>query len=302
MLPTLRSLLNRPLAENFDARTQFRLSLQSGLYVFLLAGLLNGAYRGGERLVAVVGLSLGCVATVSLANIVLPRLLPVVYDEDRWTVGRHSLHTLVVLLLISSSNELILEVLGIARPSFGKMYLIVTSIGLFPIMLGVFIAEQRRLKRHLAQAQVLNQQLDRHPTSPDDQPNPLPGTMLPQPIVQLMSENGRERLSLSPNQLRYVESVDNYVQVHWLDDGTAQKTVLRSTLKGIESALGQHPQFFRCHRAFVVNLLTVVHADGNARGYQLTLDGVKETIPVSRSFLSAFDGRLKAQSRFPIRP
>jgi DNA-binding LytR/AlgR family response regulator len=182
------------------------------------------------------------------------------------------------------------------------MYLIVTSIGLFPIMLGVFMAEQRRLKRHLAQAQVLNQQLDRHPNSPDDQPNSSPGTMLPQPIVQLVSESGRERLSLSPNQLRYVESVDNYVQVHWLDDGVAQKTVLRSTLKGIESALGQHPQFFRCHRAYLVNLSAVVQADGNARGYQLTLDGVNETVPVSRSFLSAFDGRLKAQSRFPIRP
>ncbi|WP_317166355.1 LytTR family DNA-binding domain-containing protein [Spirosoma agri] len=48
---------------------------------------------------------------------------------------------------------------------------------------------------------------------------------------------------------------------------------MRSTLKGIESALGQHPQFFRCHRAFVVNLSTVVHADGNARGYQLPLEG-----------------------------
>jgi DNA-binding LytR/AlgR family response regulator len=195
-----------------------------------------------------------------------------------------------------------LKVLGFAHPSFGKMYLIVTSIGLFPIMLGVFMAEQRRLKRHLAQAQVLNQQLDTHPTSPDDQPNPLPEAMLVQPIVQLVSESGRERLSVSLDQLRYVESVDNYVQVHWLDEGTAQKTVLRSTLKGIESALGQYPQLFRCHRAYLVNLSAVVHADGNARGYQLTLEGVNETIPVSRSLLSAFDARLKAQSHFPIRP
>ncbi|WP_317171893.1 LytR/AlgR family response regulator transcription factor [Spirosoma validum] len=96
--------------------------------------------------------------------------------------------------------------------------------------------------------------------------------------------------------------MDNYVEVHWLDGDTAQKTVLRSTLKGIESVLEQHPQFFRCHRAYLVNLSAVVHADGNARGYQLTLEGVNQTTPVSRSLLSAFDGRLKAISRFPIRP
>lgn len=302
MLQTLRSFLNRPLAENFDARTQFLLALQSGLYVFLLAGLLNGAFRGGKVLIAIVGLSLGCVAMVSLANIVLPRLLPVVYDEDRWTVGRHMLHTLWVLLLISISNELILDVSGIGRPSFGKMYLMVTTIGLFPIMLGVFMAEQRRLKRNLAQAQVLNQQLHRQPAAPVAQPEPLPDATLPQSVVQLVSESGRERLSLSPSQLRYVASVDNYVEVHWVNGGVVQKTVLRSTLKDVATALGQHLQFFRCHRAFVVNLSAVVHADGNARGYQLTLDGVSETVPVSRSFLSAFDGRLKEQSRFPIRP
>ncbi|WP_223861022.1 hypothetical protein [Spirosoma validum] len=112
----MRSFLNRPLAENFYARTQFRLALQSGLYVFLLAGLLNGAYQGGERLAAVAGLSLGCVATVVFANSVLPRLLPVIYDEDRCTLGRHIVHTLVVLLLITSCNELTLDVLGMTRP------------------------------------------------------------------------------------------------------------------------------------------------------------------------------------------
>lgn len=302
MLQTLRSFLNRPLAEDFDARTQFWMAIQSGLYVFLLAGLLNGAFRGGKILIVIVGLSLGCVATVSFANIVLPRLLPVVYDEDRWTVWRHMLHTLWVLLLISISNELFLEVSGFDPPSFGKMFLMVTTIGLFPIMLGLLVAEQRRLKRNLAQAQVLNQQLDRQPATPVAQPNPLPDATLPQPLVQLVSESGRERLSLSPGQLRYVESVDNYVEVHWLNGGVAHKTVLRSTLKDVATALGQHPQFFRCHRAFLVNLSAVVHADGNARGYQLTLDGVNQTIPVSRSFLSAFNGRLKAQSSFPIRP
>jgi DNA-binding LytR/AlgR family response regulator len=180
------------------------------------------------------------------------------------------------------------------------MYLLVTAIGFFPIMLGVFVAEQRRLKRNLAHAQTLNDQLA-HRSEPAS-PVPIPSQPTPQSILDatptqrllLLSENGKERLSLQPDQLLFVESVGNYVDVHWLNLSQPQKTVLRSTLKEIETGLTDYPQFFRCHRAFLVNLNTVSHTEGNARGYQLTLTGTYATVPVSRSYLAAFDTRLAA--------
>lgn len=292
----LRSFLNRPLAENFDAKTQVRLALQSGLYVFLFVGLLNGSFRRlGDT--AVVGLmSVGCVVMVILANVIIPKLLPVFYDEDRWTVGRHIIHTLLVLFLISVSNQLVLTLLEAGRPSFGQMYLLVTAIGFFPIMLGVFVAEQRRLKRNLAQAQVVNGQLhQRTPQTPVSLPATTPQTQTatqPTPIL-LISESGKERLTLQPGQLLYVESVGNYVDVHWLNGSQLQKSVLRSTLKEVADKLTGHPQFFRCHRAFLVNLDAVVQTEGNARGYQLTLTGIQTKIPVSRSYLDSFNARFE---------
>src|SRR5207237_9569732 len=90
---------------------------------------------------------------------------------------------------------------------------------------------------------------------------------LPKGIV-LAAENGKEKLNLLPNQLVYLESVGNYVDVYWLNLMFPQNTVLRSTLKEMEVALHEHPKFFRCHRAFIVNLKAVHKTEGNARGYQ----------------------------------
>jgi len=296
MLRRITDFLNRPIAEEFSFRVHLPLSLQAGVYVFLFVSLMNGSFRSVSALAITGLLSVGCVGAVLLTNVVIPKLLPAFYDEDRWTVGRHCTHTLFVLFVISCTNQLILAWLDSRGPSFGQMYLLVTLIGFFPIMLGVFVAEQRRLKRNLSHAQTMNEQLAQGPVSPAQQP---PDKVIARPIgnvskpVLLTSDSGKERLSLQPDQLLCVESVGNYVEVYWVDGGQAQKTTLRATLKDIADTLAGYPQFLRCHRAFLVNLNAVRRTEGNARGYQLTLAGLESRVPVSRSYLETFDARFR---------
>lgn len=289
MFHVLRRFLSRPLAEDFRFRPQGWSSVQGGLYVFLFLYLFSGArFPPGLSRVGMLALfGLGVTGTTLLANYGIPRLFPRWYDDERWTVGRHILHVLLVLLLISAGNQLILRLFDLEAPPFWRMYLLVTLIGFFPITINVFVTEQRRLKRHLAQAEAANRTLDKlHQPDRPTEPAELPKGLL------LTSENGRERLSLLPNQLLYVESVGNYVEVHWLNLLFPQKTVLRNTLKNVEAALADQPQFFRCHRAFLVNLRAVSQTTGNARGYQLTISGSQREIPVARGYLDAFDARM----------
>lgn len=299
MLNVLQTFLNRPLAEDFSVRNQARLSVQAGLYIFLITYLLGmGQGSAYSPLLLSAVFALGCAVSSFLANFAVPRLAPVFYDEDRWTVSKHAGHVLLVLLCVTIGNQLILYALDLPGPSFVGMYVTVTIIGFFPIITGVMVAEQRRLKRNLAHAQTLNNQLAQRPelVSPAPAPSALAGQprpdVLPPNSLVLVSDTGKERLSLQPDQLLYVESVGNYVDVHWLNVNQPQKTTLRSTLKDVTEALGAYPQFFRCHRAFVVNLNAVSHTEGNARGYQLTLTGTTTNIPVSRTYIEAFDRRL----------
>jgi hypothetical protein len=237
-----------------------------------------------QHLITTILIGLGCFFPLMLANWLVPKLLPSIYDEERWTIGKHILQTLVVMFCITCFNQLALSLVNLLRPSFWVMYAYVTMIGFFPITLGLLVAERRRLKRNMAHAQTANQQLDKL-----HQPQPV--TEMPE-VVSLSSENGKEQLNLLPNQLIYIESMGNYVEVHWLNMMFPQKTVLRNTLKDLEAALQQHPQFLRCHRAFIINLKAVSRTEGNARGYQLTISGSEREIPVSRSYLDAFDTRM----------
>ncbi len=292
MFRSIHQFLNRPVAEDFGFANQCRQSLLSGVYVFAFVYLFGGGHTNDWTRAGVLSLfGFGCALSTLIANWLVPALLPRLYDEDRWTIGRQIVQVLFVLLCISLINQFILWLLDLNRSSFWQMYVSVTLIGFFPISVGVFVNEQRRLKRNLAHAQLLNQQLARL-TVDSPVATPAVSESMPDstPIV-LSSENGRDKLSLLPDQLRYVESVGNYVDVYWLHTGVLQKTVLRSTLKEIEATLASYPDFLRCHRAFLINLRAVSHADGNARGYQLTLTDVPNRIPVSRSFVDTFDAR-----------
>lgn len=281
MVDLVRRFLAKPLAEDFGLRNQVFSSAQGGLYVFLfLYFFIPIRFAPGQSRVPMLALLAGGVAVATfVANFVVPRLLPRLYDEDRWTIGRHSLHTVFVLFCISLSNHLILLATGNETPSFANMFVTVTIIGFFPITLTVLLAQQRQLKRHIRQAERLNQTTHTPVNSPGDTP------------ISLVPSIGKDRLTLQPDQLLAVESVANYVDVYWLNGGALQKTTLRLTLKEVGTTLADYPLFFRCHRAFVVNLDAVQHMTGNARGYQLTLQHLPQTVPVSRSYTDAFEQR-----------
>ncbi|GAB3546633.1 LytR/AlgR family response regulator transcription factor [Spirosoma fluminis] len=289
MLQSVRTFLNRPLAEDFSLSYALRSSLQAGLYVFLFVSLLNVRVFDWGQIGRMALLGAGCFISSLLANWFIPSFLPTWYDEERWTVGRHILHTLFVLLCISLMNQFLLTLTDSGKLPFWQMYSWVTLIGFFPITLGVLVAEQRRLKRNAQHAEQVNTQLTKL-----QETKSATGLVQEQELIHLASENGKDKLSIHPDQLIYVESVGNYVDVHWVNLTIPQKAVLRNTLKDVEASLANHPQFFRCHRAFLVNLRGICKTEGNARGYQLTLTGVSAEIPVSRSYIDAFDRRMVA--------
>ncbi len=115
-----------------------------------------------------------------------------------------------------------------------------------------------------------------------------------QPAIHLQGENQGENLTLTTDQLYYLAAADNYVQVFYADQAQVKNRMLRTTLKKMEDALAAHPQFFRCHRTYLVNLDKVLQVSGNAQGYRLQLMDQQETIPVSRNLNDVIQKRMAA--------
>ncbi|MDQ3276691.1 MAG: LytTR family transcriptional regulator, partial [Bacteroidota bacterium] len=120
-----------------------------------------------------------------------------------------------------------------------------------------------------------------------------------QVIIRLRGDNQKEELLLAPDDLFFLSSADNYVQVVYRQSGKPTAMLLRSTLKKMEEQLAAYPAFFRCHRMYLVNLQLVTSVSGNAQGLRLHLAGVEEVIPVSRSLTETVKEKLHHLSHSP---
>lgn len=105
-------------------------------------------------------------------------------------------------------------------------------------------------------------------------------------LITFPSDNQKDVLSLTLESIRYLESQDNYVAIHYVKSGLPTKTLIRLTLKRIDE-LELHPALVRCHRSFVVNLYHLRHFSGNHQNGHIWLNDIDTPFPVSRTYAPA---------------
>lgn len=223
---------------------------------------------------------------------VWPRLLPHLFNEKDWTVGKEVLHIVSNILLIAVANRYYLTALVQQESTWrvwGWVLLITFLIGIFPtagIVLGNYIIQ---LKKYSTSAR----QLSVHSTATD--------IVRPQhPIISpitLIAENEKDSIVIpEPDELLFIESSDNYCTVCYLKDNAPVKALLRSSLSRIESQLlatDSRQSFIRCHRSFIVNIEQVERITGNAQGYKLHLFNGQLRVPVARKYNDTLIAELK---------
>lgn len=105
--------------------------------------------------------------------------------------------------------------------------------------------------------------------------------------LYLSGENRKEQLILYPSQLLFISSSDNYADIHFQQEGTVKKQILRSSLTRLQKQLTSHPHIVRCHRSYIVNLEQITFYEKKGKGLQLTLERSLEPIPVSHKHRGA---------------
>ena len=95
--------------------------------------------------------------------------------------------------------------------------------------------------------------------------------------ITLFDNSGTLKMSLSPENLYYIESDDNYIKVWYSDSkGDMKQYMLRCRLKTVEESF-KDSGLVRCHRKYIVNIKKVNVLRKESDGYYLDLDN--ETIP-----------------------
>ena len=115
-----------------------------------------------------------------------------------------------------------------------------------------------------------------------------------QQLFWVHSDNGKDKLGLTLDSLRYMEAQDNYLAVYYQSDaGALSKQLLRTTLSKMEqeiAALG----IMRIHRSYMVNPHQIVQVSGKPKAWRVHLAGIETALPISRSYEAEVLARLEA--------
>ena len=106
-----------------------------------------------------------------------------------------------------------------------------------------------------------------------------------QETYTIKAQNGKA-IQFIPQDILYIQSDDNYVDIHYLAKGVRQKEVLRSSLKSVETQIvNPLSPMVRCHRQYLINLERFQIAKMTTRAMTLALKDYEDEVPVSKKYI-----------------
>jgi DNA-binding LytR/AlgR family response regulator len=106
-------------------------------------------------------------------------------------------------------------------------------------------------------------------------------------MIPFYDDKGILKFSIKKENLLYLESAENYVNICYLNKGKVSKYLLRDTLKKIEETFSG-TEIIRCHRSYMVNFEKVKVIRKDRDGLKLEFDNPSVTdIPVSKTYVNS---------------
>ncbi len=110
-------------------------------------------------------------------------------------------------------------------------------------------------------------------------------------ILNFHDRGNRLVFSTSGKNVLFIEAADNYVNIHYLNEGHEDTFILHNTLKDMEKRLAD-TSLQRCHRGYIVNIDNVKLLRKEGMTLLLELNGSNKTIPVTKTYAAAVTERL----------
>ena len=103
-------------------------------------------------------------------------------------------------------------------------------------------------------------------------------------LISFYDERGELQLSVTKDNLLYIESADNYIYIWYMKNNLPKRLMLRNTLKRTAESLAE-TSVMRCHRGYMVNMeqVKVLRREKENFYLELGIEGVKD-IPVSKTY------------------
>lgn len=228
---------------------------------------------------------------VLLVTGILKWLIPGLMQEERWTLGKELILILTVIAGICALNFVFILGLGLSETPTHRLFQMVVlytfGISIIPVGILILFEQFRHQQKKLQEAEKLTEELRQLFTEKKS------GQLASSNTVILKADNGNVELQLRSEEIIFINSDGNYVEVHYqVNESIIQKRLIRNRLKSFIPVLPA-ASFFQCHKSFIVNKMHIIRIEGNARNLVLIMRQTDQRIPVSRSKTKALSEFLK---------
>lgn len=110
-------------------------------------------------------------------------------------------------------------------------------------------------------------------------------------MLHFMNRTGDFDFALPRENVLYIETVDNYINVNYLDGEHVGTRIIRNTMKVMEEHL-QPEGFMRCHRQYLVNKMNIKSVSREKDGYIVHLKGCNKILPVGKTYVAQLLSRV----------
>lgn len=171
---------------------------------------------------------------------------------------------------------------------FAKLLLVFLGVSLIISMYWKNVYWKRHYAKELEAAWHINGMLaERQRSASANIPEQKPKAEIPITI----SGTTKEHVTFLPSAFLYAASEGNYVQIYHLVDGKMVSTMIRTTIKDVETAFAD-TGIIRCHRAYIINPKHVTKVVSRSSGFMVELQPSGTLIPVSKTYTAAIRQRL----------
>jgi len=304
--------LNKPYPLEERKSAQIKLAFIFGLVVFMLMYFVKPfGFSGFSKQLLINSLYAGALTSIAIAFdfFILFPLFPRFFKEEKWTIAREIIFTLVIITTIATLNVLAGKFIWSDELSFIswlKMIFFTGIIGIAPATISIIINQTRLLKKYRNEVVSINEHLPNKTINEvvaESESESFEKSSIAKDTVEIQiepvlqqiiftSENEKENLCINPQHFLAATSADNYVKVFYMQNDQLKTTIIRSTLKKVEENSADFSNIFRCHRTALVNTAQVEKVNGTAQGYKLKLAFMMDEIPVSRNLNKELKERL----------
>lgn len=274
----MKGYLNKPFPfiESTSNKILVSFLFSTFIYVFLITfqpfGIANIQFY---KPLFILGFSLITLVVLLFSFLLMPLIYKQFFDTDNWTIKKNAIFISFQFLAITILNWVFNSTVGqdiTTQHSLLFFIFITISVGIIPTIFLTYFIERNLEKRNQNLAKTFN--------------NKLPGLRRnhKSPSIKIISENNSEEVNIKLDQLLCVRSEGNYVNIFFMDKDIIKRKLIRNKISNIIEQLEMHKSIKRCHRSFIVNFSKVNQVNGNARSFNLQIDKLDFTIPVSRSF------------------